>query len=210
MNNQNNPYPDMSDQPLMGNQNQQPQAQPPINNPYPINQQQNQGYMPPHQHFPRNSCITQLLPLLLPSPTTTTLNPTPTTTKIRDSTPTRVKGLCHPIMDTSQGEASCVPFAEDRPITSPRRCQEEWPGSGASASSSSQAYSAASPSVWTHAWIQSWCAWSASAWKAGRRPNAADSDWLSHYIPINLWNTTKTKVKADKTPLLINSIIIVM
>ena len=147
MNNQNNPYPDMADQPLMGNQNQQPQAHPHINNPYPINQQQNQGYMPPHQNFPRNSCPTQPLPLLLPSLTTTTLSPTPTTTKIRDTTPTRGKGSCHPIMVTSQGEASCAPFAEDRPTTSPRRCQEESPGSGASASSSSRASSAASPSA---------------------------------------------------------------
>lgn len=206
MNNQNNPYPDMSDQPLMGNQNQQPQPQPPINNPYPLNQQQNQGYMPPHQHFPRNSYLTQLLPLPLPSPKTTTLSPTPTTTKIRDSTPTRVKGSSHPTMDTSQGEASCAPSAEDRLTISPRRFQEEWLGSGASASSSLQAYSAAFPSAWTHAWIQSWCAWFASAWKAGRRPNVADSDWLSHYIIINLWNTTKTKAKVDKTPNIMSSI----
>ena len=53
MNNQNNPYPDMSDQPLLNNQNRPPPQNQHINNPYPINQPQNQGYMPPQQGYQR-------------------------------------------------------------------------------------------------------------------------------------------------------------
>ena len=73
MNNQNSPYPDVSDQPLIGNQRNQ-QA----NNPYPANQNQgyqpqNQGYAPPNQgYMPRNySLIQHHLLHLSPIPTTT-------------------------------------------------------------------------------------------------------------------------------------------
>ena len=58
MNNQNNPYPDIGNQPLLGNQHH-PNYQ----------QQPNQGYVPPHQHYPRIYALIQHPHLLLPSTT---------------------------------------------------------------------------------------------------------------------------------------------
>ena len=58
MSNQNNPYPEVADSPLLGNQNRQPQNQGwgQQNQGYaPQNQgygQANQGYMPPQQNYP--------------------------------------------------------------------------------------------------------------------------------------------------------------
>ena len=144
MNNQNNPYPDVSDQPLLGNQQRPPQPQPHINNPYPINQPQNQGYMPNNQGYQRILIHIQHRPHL---PSILILSPIHTT-----------KDLSLILHFLEQDW--CVQFAEDRLITSQRKYQEGWHGYGVSACSFSQEFAAVFLSALIPVWTPNWFAWS--------------------------------------------------
>ena len=168
MNNQNNPYPDLSNQPLVNNQQG------------PIPQQNNQGYMPPQQNqYQRNFCLMQLLPLL------------PLTTPIRVSLPeTReTRDLCQETRDSCLTKEEwfldgvwCVRCVVGRLTTSPRRCREEWPISGVSACLSSRVSAAAYLSAWIPVSTLSWCVWFVSVSRPGRKPTVVDCLDLSSYL----------------------------
>lgn len=147
MSNQNNPYPDVTNQPLLNNQQG-----------YGI--PQNQGYIPPQGNQGYIPSITHFIQTI-----TTDHHPLPNPTLITKDITREDKALFQikEAKASFQEEDFCVPSVGGRLIISQERSLEESLGFGVLGCLSSLESAAAFPSVWIAAKTQSWSAWCASA-----------------------------------------------